>query len=127
VSTGDFKNGTNLVGGIVGQVQLGTSATALLTTSPVAAGSYVKVAKVVLCNTSASAVTVTYGAVKSGGTLVDAATACKTFSLGAAGSNTHTLDATELAGMMLGPGDFLSGLASTGAVVTATVSGAVSS
>lgn len=127
MSTGDFKNGSNLVGSIIGQVQLGATATNLLTTSPVAAGSYVKVAKVVLCNTSASAVTVTYGAVKSGGSLGDTACTTKTWPLGAAGSTTSTLDATELAGMMLGPGDFLAGLASTGSVVTATVSGAVSS
>jgi len=126
VATGDFKNGTALTGGILGQPQLGTSATNLLAASPVAANTYVTLKKVIFTNTSASPVTITYGAVKSGGTLGDATCAAKTWPLGAAGTTTATVDATELAGMILGPGDFLAGLASTGAVVTATVSGATS-
>ena len=127
MSAGDFKAGSNLPGSILGQGQLGTGATNLLTTSPVASNTYVKIAKVVLCNTSASAVTVDYGAIKAGGTLVDAAKSAKTWSLGAAGTSTATLDVTEWAGLFLGPGDFLAALASTGTVVTYTVSGAVSS
>ena len=115
-----------VTGGILGQLQLGTTATNLLATSPVAAGTYVTLKKVIVTNTSASPVTITYGAVKSGGTLGDATCSVKTWPLGAAGSNTATVDAAELAGMILGPGDFLAGLASTGAVVTVTVSGAIS-
>lgn len=127
MSAGDFKNGANLGGGIIGQVQLGTGATNVLTTSPVAAATLVKVVKAWACNTSASPVTVTYGAIKSGGTLGDTTAAVKTWPLGAAGTTTSTIEASELAGVVLGPGDFIAGLASTGAVVTFTVSGVVSS
>lgn len=85
----------------------------------------VELKAVVFCNESAGAVTVTYGAVRSGGTAGAGTYQCKTYQLGAAGTSTSTLDATELRGMPLGAGDFLSGLASTGAVVTVTVSGEV--
>ena len=126
MAAGDFKNGGTLTGGILGQGQLGTSATPLLATSPVPAATYITVKRVVLCNTTGGAVTVTYGAVRSGGTLTDAATSVKTWSLGAAGSSTSTLVATELEGLILGPGDFLAGLASTGTSITYTASGATS-
>jgi hypothetical protein len=125
MTAGDYKNGSNLTGSIIGQGQLGATSTNIL--AAIAAGTYVKISKAVLCNTSAAAVTVTCGAVKSGGTLADATATMKTGPLGAAGEGTHTVDITEWAGLMLGPGDFLAGLASTGSVVTFTVSGAVSS
>ena len=125
MATGDFKNGTGLTGAILAQGQLGTSAAAIL--PAVAASTYVKIAKVILANESGSAVTVTYGANKSGSTAGAAGTlAGKGWSLGAAGSSTATMDVTEFNGMVLGPGDFLSGLASAATSVTYTISGAVS-
>lgn len=126
MAAGDFKNGAGLGGGIIGQGQLGATATNLLATSPVSAATWVKLTKVVFGNTTASAVTISYGAVRSGGTFGDATTAAKTVPMGAAGTSTATVDATELDGMILGPGDFLAGLCSAGTSVTYTVSGAVS-
>lgn len=134
MSTGDFKNGTNLTGGIVSQSVLGTDAAKLTLTidganvTEVPAGKYLKIAKVVVANTSASAVTVSYGATKSGGTLgVDGTLQGKTVPLGAAGSATATADLTELANMFLGPGDYLAAWASAGTSVTQTTSATVSS
>ena len=46
--------------------------------------------------------------------------------IGAKGATTATIDATELAGMILGPGDSIGALASAGTAITYTISGAVS-
>ena len=119
--------GAALTGAVLAQGQLATSGTTPIY-GPVPANTYVKIAKVVLSNVTASALTVSYGAVKSGGTVnADATLQGKDVPLGAKGSTTAILDATELGGMMLGPGDSIGALASTGTACTYTVSGSVSS
>ena len=45
---------------------------------------------------------------------------------GAKGTSTATIDATEIAGMLLGPGDSIGALASAATTITYTISGAVS-
>lgn len=124
MSTGDLKTGSNLDGGILGQLVATTSAVALYT---VPANTYVVVKGCVFANESASAVTVSYGVAKSGNTIGAAGTfAEKTWPLGAAGTTTATVTASELTGMMLGPGDAVWFLASAGTAVTGTLSAAVS-
>ena len=126
MATGDFLNGTGMTGSILAQGQLLTSGTTPIY-GPVPANTYVRLAKVVLSNVTASATTVSYGAVKSGGTVnADATLQGKDVPLGAKGSTTAILDAVELEGTMLGPGDSIGALAAAGTAVTFTVSGAVS-
>jgi hypothetical protein len=91
----------------------------------VPAQSAVKIASATLCNVSASAVTVSVSLVKAGA--------------GAAGNNTNrvlssfvleakdSLILTELVGAFMGPGDFISAIASTDSAVAFVVTGAVSS
>jgi hypothetical protein len=121
--TGDFKNGTALTGGVLAQQQV-PAVEASISTVP--ASTYVKLAKVVLCNTSASAVTVSLSLVKSGGTGGASNRAIASWPLGSAGASTSTVDVTELAGALAGPGDFISAVASAATSVAVTVSGAVS-
>ena len=102
MATGDFKAGTGLGGSILAQAQLTTG---YVTQYTVPANTYVRLAKVVLCNTSGSATTVSYGAVKVGGTGgADAALQAKAIAIGASGSVTSIIDATELSGLYIGPG-----------------------
>lgn len=124
MSAGDWKTGSNLTGGVLAQGQLTTSEVTQYTV-PVA--SFVKLAKVVLCNTSGAAVTVSVSVVKAGGTAGAANRVLASWPLGAAGSTTSTVDLSECEGMQLGPGDFVSAVASAGGAVACTVSGAVSS
>ena len=126
MAAGDFKNGSGLVGSVLAQGQLLTTGTTPVY-GPVPSNTYVKIAKVVLSNTTASGVTVSYGAVKAGGTVnADATLQGKDVPLGAKGTSTATIDATELEGIMLGPGDSIGALASAGTAITYTISGAVS-
>ena len=124
MTAGDIKNGASLDGGIIGQLVATTSATALYT---VGASTWVTVRGLVFANESASARTVSYGVAKSGATIGAAGTfAAKTWPLGAAGATTATVTASELAGMLLGPGDAVWFLSDAGTAVTGTLSGAVS-
>lgn len=125
MTAGDWKNGTNLDGKVVGQLQAGTTATTLYAVP--SSGTEVKLGKVVFSNESASAVTVSYGVAMAGNTPGAAGTfTAKTWPLGAAGSTSATVDATELDGMYLGPGDVLWFLASAATSVTGTASALVS-
>jgi hypothetical protein len=86
-----------------------------------AALNWVKIASAVLTNTSGSAVTVSISVVKTGGTAGAANRVLSAYSL-AAGDSTSL---TELAGVFLGPGDFISALAGTATAVAFVVSGVV--
>ena len=126
MAAGDYKNGSGLVGSVLAQGQLLTTGTTPVY-GPVPSNTYVKIAKVVLANTTATSATVSYGAVKAGGTVnADATLQGKDVPLGAKGTTTAILDATELEGIMLGPGDSIGALASAGTAITYTISGAVS-
>lgn len=88
-----------------------------------AAGSAVKIATAVLCNTSASLVTVSVSLVKTGGTAGAANRIMSSYALAAGDS----VELTELVGSFLGPGDFISSVASAATAVSLVVTGAVSS
>lgn len=133
MATGDLKQGTSLEGGVIGQGQLADAAAKLSLTingSPVTdvpAATYVVVKKAVFTNGDTSARTVSYGVLKSGGTPGAAGTLQAVGSgLGAAGSATHVIDATELEGVILGPGDSIAAYADSASKVNYMVSGAVS-
>ena len=124
MSAGDLKTGSNLDGGIVGQLVATTSAAALYL---VPASTYAVIKGCAFANESAGAVTVSYGVAKAGNTIGAAGTFLeKGLSLAAAGSLTATVTASELVGMLLGPGDTVWHLASAGTSVTGTISAAVS-
>ena len=116
------QNGT---GGVLAQGTVAASAGYLY--GPVAGGNQqVELRGVVFSNESASATTVTYGVGKSGATVGAAgSSAGKSQPVGAAGSSTATLDASELELMILGPGDYIWALAGTGSVVGYTINGIV--
>lgn len=117
----DFKQGTNLAGKILASGRVsGTTATTVYT---VPASSAVKIATAVLCNTSASAVTISVSVVPSGGTVDGTHVVVSNYSLAANDSVTLT----ELVGSLLDAGAFISVTCSTGAVITYTLTGAVSS
>lgn len=82
----------------------------------------VAVATAALCNTSGSARTVSLSIVKSGGT---AGTANRVAVIDLQPNESCVVD--ELVGMLLGPGDFVSAVASAANAVSLVVSGAVSS
>jgi hypothetical protein len=90
------------------------------------ANSAVKIATANLCNTAAVAVTVAISVVKTGGT---AGNANRVLSLPI---NTplapgDSMTVTELVGCLLGPGDFVSAIASAATSVSLVISGTVSS
>ena len=96
-----------------------------LTTSPATVvslpGQVATIVKVVFCNESGSPVTISYGVtIKASGLAAGAAGTAvgRTWTLGAAGSTTHTLEATELVGFTLGVADAVWAVASTGAAVS---------
>ncbi len=74
------------------------------------------VKKALVCNTTASAATLTITATLSGGS---AKTIVSAYSVAAG----DTLDLTELAGLCLGPGDKVSALAGTGSALNLVISG----
>lgn len=85
------------------------------------ASSATKVATATLTNTSANAVTVSVSVVKSGGTAGVANRVVSSYSL--AGGDSTVL--SELAGVFLGPGDFISAIAGTASAVVLVASGVV--
>ena len=85
------------------------------------ANSAVKVTSARLTNTSAAAVTVSLSAVKTGGTAGNANRVLASYSL-AAGDG---ISLDELKDLFLGPGDFISAIASTASAVAFVMSGVV--
>lgn len=86
------------------------------------ANSSVVVATASLCNTSGSAVTVSLSVCKTGGT-AGASNRVAVITLGAA----ESCVVEELVGLFLGPGDFVSGMASAATSAAVVITGAVSS
>lgn len=119
--TADFKQGANLLGSILASGQIaGTSNTTIYT---VPASSCAKIATAVLCNTSGSAVTISVSQVPSGGAVDGTHKVVSGYSLAAGDS----MSITEIVGSLMGAADYLSIIASTGAVIDYTVTGVVSS
>lgn len=85
------------------------------------ANSAVKIATAVLTNTSGAAVTVSVSVLKSGQTADGTHRVLSGYSLPAGDSTVLS----ELAGVFLGPGDFISAIASAATSVTLVVSGVV--
>lgn len=126
MTAGDFKNGANLPGQVLAQATVNSTEHAIY--GPVPAATYVKLSGLVFCNEAATTRTLSYGVVKSGNTPGAAGTRQgKNLTLSAAGSSTSVIDADELDGFMLGPGDLISAIASNAGDISFTVSGAVSS
>lgn len=88
-----------------------------------AANSAVRVASATLCNTHTAAITVSVSVVPTGGTAAGSNRILSSYSVAAGDS----IRLDELTGALLGPGDFISGIASTASKVAFVVTGAVSS
>ena len=82
---------------------------------------WAKIGSATLANTSGSAVTVAVSIVKSGGTAGNANRVLPSYSLAAGDS----MSLPELVGVFLGPGDFISALASAATSVSFVASGVV--
>ena len=85
--------------------------------------SAVRIATATLCNTSSSAVTVSVSLVKTGGSAGSSNRVLTSYSIAAYDS----ISLTEIYGAMLGPGDFISAIASAATSVAFVLTGAVSS
>jgi len=109
---------TSVTPGILASQQLASGDVTIYT---VPANKAVKLLKLVLVNTSASAVVVSVSVVPSGGTLDGTHRVVSGYSLAA---NDSTI-ITEVEGVMAGAGDFLSVNAATGAAVDVMLSGLV--
>lgn len=120
--TADFKQAANLAGKILASSRVASAATDT-TIYTVPASSAVKVATAVLCNTSASAVTVSVSVVPSGGTIDGTHKVVSSYSLAA----NDSIKITEIEGAMLDAGAFISLNVGTAAVITYLLTGAVSS
>lgn len=118
--TADFKQRTSLVGKILASGQLASGESAVYT---VPASSAVTIASAVLCNTSATAVTVSVSVVPSGGSVDGTHRVISGYSL-AAGDSTAL---EELVGALLDAGAFISMNASAGSAVDYLLTGMVSS
>lgn len=119
--TADFKTGTSLAGKILASGRVATTSATTVYTVP--ASSAVKVATATLCNTSASAVTVSVSVVPSGGSVDGTHVVVSSYSL--AGNDSMSI--TEIVGALLDAGAFVSITCSTGAVITYLLTGVVSS
>lgn len=87
----------------------------------VPAATSVKIATACITNVTGTAVTVSLSLVPTGGTLDGTHRVLNSFSLPA----NDTLELTWLKGAMLGPGDFVGGLAGTGSAVVLVLTGTV--
>lgn len=116
----DFKQGTNLAGGILASAQVAFGEATVYT---VPAQSAAKISTAVLCNTTGSPVTLSVSLVPSGGTAGAANRVVSAYLLAANDSMTIP----ELVGSFLGAGAFISVNASSGAAVACTITGVVSS
>jgi hypothetical protein len=121
MATGDFKNGTNLIGKILASQQVPGSETTVYT---VPASSYTRITQGVICNVSGASVNVSLSVVPSGGTAGGTNRVISVYSL-TAGNSLSLAD--YLRGAILGPGDFVSVLASAGSAIDITLTGVVSS
>lgn len=98
--------------------QLANTATTQYTCPALSAA---KLTKAILCNTTGSSVTVSLSVVKTGGTAGATNRILSAYPL-AAGDTTII---TEIEGLFLGPGDFISTTAGTASAVTFVLSGVV--
>lgn len=133
MATGDLKQGTHLDGGVLGQGQCAASAAKLAMTingssvTDVPAATWVVLKAVVFTNSDTTGRVVSYGVLKASGSVGGAGTLQGiTVPLGAAGTVTHVLDADELRGALLGPGDSVVAFSDSASKVNYTISGAVS-
>ena len=113
---------TSLSPQVIASTQLATTSETTVYTCPAASAAVVATAWV--CNTTGSAVTVSVSVVKSGGTAGATNRIVAGYSLAA--NDTLSLN-PYLGGAMLGPGDFISVLAGTGAAVNFGATGSVGS
>jgi hypothetical protein len=118
VPTQNLMDATSALPQVLVTSQLTTSE-ATYYTGP--ANSAVKISSARLTSTSGSAVTVSISLVKTGGTAGNSNRVLSSYSL-AAGDGT---DLPELKDAFLGPGDFISAIASSATSVTLVVSGVV--
>ena len=120
-----MPNPQNGVGAILSQGFTGTTVATIY--GPIAGqNQQVELRGVVFSNESGTATTVTYGVGRAGTTVGAAGTSAgKIVPIGAAGSTTAIIDATELECFVLGGGDYLWALAGAGSAVACTVSGIV--
>jgi hypothetical protein len=121
VTAGDFKNGTNLIGKLLCSVQVPAAETTVYT---VPANTFVKLAHGVVTNVSVAAVTVSVALVPSGSAADGTHRIIHQYSL-PAGDSLSLKD--YIANAMLGPGDFISVLASAANAIDVVITGAVSS
>lgn len=123
--SGDFKQSANLAGKILASSRLaGTSDTTVYT---VPGASAVKLASMALTNTSDSAVTVTVSIVPNGGTVDGTHQILSAYPLAARDTICQEDVLAAIKGAMLDTGAFISVKASTGAVVSYLLTGAVAS
>jgi hypothetical protein len=118
MSTQNLMAATSSLPQVLVSQQLAAAETAQYTCP---ANSAVKVASAVLTNNTGSAVTVSVSVLKSGQTADGTHRVLSGYSL-AAGDSTVL---SELAGVFLGPGDFVSAIASAATSVTLVMSGVV--
>jgi myosin-crossreactive antigen len=116
MATPNLTGITSVVPGILASTQLASGDNAVYT---VGAGKAAKLATLILCNVSASAVTVSVAVVKSGGSVDGTHRILSGYSL--AGGATATLD--DIAGMWLGDGDLVSINASAATSIDVTLTG----
>lgn len=125
MTTGDFKNGTNLDAILAGG-QIATTTEAAVYTVP--NSSRIKVASFSLCNNSGMAVTVSVGVVPSGGTVGDGKTrVLSTYLLAAYDTISHEDVLSAVKGATLPAGAMISVGASVANVINWLLTGAVSS
>ena len=122
MSTQNLIAATSLNPQVLASSQLATTSETTVYTC--AAASSTVIATAWLCNTTASAVTVSVSVVKSGGTAGATNRIVASYSLAA--NDTLSLN-PYLGGAMLGPSDFISVLAGTGAAVNFGATGSVGS
>lgn len=119
--------GTNIIAATSIAPQVIRSAYLPLTTEAaqytVPASTSVKVATATICNVTGSAVTVSMSLVPTGGSLDGTHRVLNSYSLPA----NDTLELSMLKGAMLGPADFIGGVASTASAVVLVVTGTVHS
>ena len=113
MASADLLAASSMLGKVLYVGTLGTSSGDLL--APATNHAQI-VKKATVCNTTASPATLTITVTQSGGATK---TVISVMSLGAG----ETVDLTELAGLMLGPGDKLSALSGTASALDAVISG----
>ena len=120
-----MPNPANGIGSVLAQGVAGTSATAIY--GPVqGTNAQVEVRGLVFSNESGAATTISYGVGDSGSTVGAAGTSQgKSVAIGAAGSTTAIIDASEVEEFVLGVGDYVWAQAGAGSAVAYTLNGIV--